>query len=171
MIYPKNDMIESLFASAVDPETGEMLLTEEEIEEKLAAIDIEFDDKIKALRNSYMADMVDAECVKAEAQALWKIQQETSKRAKAIENRAERTKRFIAWLLHGEDFNKDGVKISFRRHQVTVIDEGFIEWATHNAPGLLNEPTVKKEELTKALKAGGHIECARLEEQKRIMVK
>ncbi len=171
MIYPKNEMIEQLLASAVDEETGEMLFTEEELEQKLAAIDIEFDEKIKALRNSYKQDKLDAELVAAEASALHKVQQETSKRAKVIENRADRTKRFIAWLLKGEKFDKDGVKISYITRQDTVIDDGFVEWALHNAPGLLNEPTIRKQDLTAALKNGSKIEFAHLEPKKYVQVK
>ena len=172
MVYPKDQMIEMILDSAVDEETGEMLLTEEELAEKLAAVEIEFDDKIKALRNSYMDDIRNAECVFAEASALYRLQQEASKRAKAIENRANRTKRFIAYLLKGERFEKDGVRISYVNRKDTVIEDGFVEWATHNAPGLLNEPTVKKLALTQALKNdSGRIEFAHLEDKKYIQIK
>ena len=171
MVYPRNEMIEKLLQAAVDEETGEMLISEEELAEQIAAAEIEFDDKIKALRNSYLSDKLDAECVAAEASALWKAQQEVSKRAKGIENRAERTKRFIAYLLKGEKFNKDGVRIGYITRQETVVDDGFVDWAMHNAPGLLNDPTIRKKELAAALKAGEHIECARLEEKKHIQIK
>lgn len=172
MIYPKDEMIEMILDSAVDEETGEMVLTEEELAEKLAAVEIEFDDKIKALRNSYMNDVMNAECVFAEASALYRLQQESSKRAKAIQNRADRTKRFIAWLLQGERFEKDGVRISYVNRKDTVIEDGFVEWAAHNAPGLLNEPTVKKLALTQALKQDGNrIEYAHLEDKKYIQIK
>ena len=53
MIYPKDEMIERLLSEAVDQETGEMLLTEEELAEQISALEMAFDDKIKALRNSY----------------------------------------------------------------------------------------------------------------------
>lgn len=172
MIYPKDQLIEMILDSAVDEETGEMLLTEEELAEKLASVEIEFDDKIKALRNSYMDDVKNAECVFAEASALYRLQQEASKRAKAIQSRADRTKRFIAWLLKGERFEKDGVKISYVNRKDTVIDDGFVEWAIHNAPGLLNEPTVKKLALAQALKNDpAKIEHAHLEDKKYIQIK
>lgn len=173
MIYPRNEMIEKLFELAIDPETGEMLCTEEELQEKIAALDLEFDEKIKALRNSYMQDMLDAKCVSAEASALWELQQETSKRAKAIKNRAERTKRFIAWLLQGEKFNKDGCKVSYTTRKITVIDDEneFMDWARMNAPGLLNEPTIRKADVETALKAGVDVHYAHLEDKKYIQVK
>lgn len=171
MIYPKDEMIEQLLSSAVDEETGEMLMTEEELAEKIAAAEMEFDEKIKFLRNSYMSDQTSAECLFAESSALYKMQQEKSRQAKAVQNRADRTKRFLAYLLKGEKYEKDGVKVGYINRKETVIDDGFVEWAVHNAPGLLNEPTVKKLALTNALRSGGDIEFARLEDKKYVVVR
>lgn len=171
MIYPKNDMIEKLLASAVDEETGEMLFTEEELAAKMEEIDITFDEKIKALRNSYLSDKVDAECIKAEASALWKLHQETSKLATTIENRMERTKRFLAWLLQGEKYSKDGVKISYITRETPVIEDGFVEWAKTYAPGFLNEPTVRKKDVEMALKNGGQLGFVHQETKKYIQVR
>ena len=171
MIYPKNQMIESLLASAVDEETGEMKLTEEELAAKLSEIDVEFDEKIKALRNSYLSDKIDAECVKAEASALWKLQQEKSKQATAIENRMERTKRFLAYLLQGEKYDKDGVKVSYITRETAVIDDGFVDWAKTYAPAFLNEPTVRKKDVENALKLGSHLGFAHIESKKYIQVR
>lgn len=171
MIYPLNETIEKLLESAVDEETGEVLLTDEELAEKIAAAELEFDEMIKALRNSYMTDMIDSKCIAAEASELWKLQQETSKRAKAKENRAERTKRYLAYLLKGEKYEKDGIKIGYINRKETVIDDGFVDWAIHYAPALLNEPTVKKNALTQALKTSGGIEFAHLEDKKYIVVR
>lgn len=170
MIYPKNEMIEKLFESAIDEESGELTISEEELAEKLNAIEMEFDDKIKALRNSYLDDMMDAKCIQAEASALWKLQQETSKRAKAKENRAERTKRFIAWLLKGEKFDKDGVKISYRKTESTVIDDEFIEWAMKNAPEFLRAE-VKAADVKAAIKSGEVFEFAHIEQKQNIQIK
>lgn len=170
MIYPKNDMIEQLLASAVDEESGELIFTEEELAEKLAAIEIEFDDKIKALRNSYLTDMMDSKCIAAEASALYKMQQDVSKRAKAVENRANRTKRFIAYLLKGEKFDKDGVKISYRRSEETVIDEGFVDWARNNAPQFL-DCKARTADIKTAIKAGEVFEHAHIEQKQNIQVR
>ena len=171
MIYPKDEMIEMILDSAVDEETGEMLLTEEELAAKLSEIDVEFDEKIKALRNSYLSDKIDAECIKAEASALWKLQQVKSKQATAIENRMERTKRFLAWLLNGEKYNKDGVKISYITRESTVIEDGFIDWAKTYAPAFLNEPTVRKKDVEQALKNGTHLGYAHQESKKYVQVR
>lgn len=170
MIYPKNEMIEQLLASAVNEETGELVFTDEELAEKLAAIDIEFDESIKALRNSYLTDMMDANCIAAEASAIWKYQQEVSKRAKAVENRANRTKRFIAYLLKGEKFDKDGVKIGYRKSEETVIDDRFVEWAKKNAPEFLDSK-VRTADVKAAIKAGQEFEFAHIEQKNNIQVK
>lgn len=171
MVYPKNEMVEKLLVEAVDEETGEMLLTEEELAAKMEEIDITFDEKIKALRNSYLSDKVDVECIKAEASALWKLQQEASKRATAIENRMERTKRFLAWLLNGEKYNKDGVKVSYITRETAVTEEGFVDWAKTYAPGFLNEPTIRKKDVEQALKAGSNLGFAHMETKKYIQVR
>ena len=171
MLYPKNEMIERIMEDAVDPETGELSYTEDELAERIAAVEMEFDEKIKALRNSYLDDTLDAECISAEAGALWKLWQEASKRATAKKNRAERTKRFVAWLLKGEKYEKDGVKVSYTKRMNTVIDDGFIEWAKKNAPEYLKEPEVKKADITAALKLGKQIEFARQEPKTYINIK
>lgn len=171
MVYPLNEMIEKILASAVDEETGEMLLTEEEIEQMIAEAGVEFDDKIKALRNSYLTDKMNAEIIKAEASALWKLQQEASRRAEALKNSSERKKRFIAYLLKGETFDKDGVKIGYTRRKDIVVEEGFIDWAKTYAPGMLKEPEIRKADLNAAVKAGQHFEFVHEEERKEIKVK
>lgn len=171
MVYPINEMIEKLLSSAVDEETGEVKLTDEELQGKLEQLQMDFDDKIIALRNSYKTDKLEAECIAAEAKALWKLQQETSGRAKAKENRAERTKRFIAWLLQGETFEKDGCKVSYKTTTNNVVEDGFVDWARQHAPGFLNEPTVRKEDLNRAIKAGNVFEFVHQEETKSIVVR
>lgn len=173
MVYPLNQMIEDLITNEINEETGELCLTDEEIQEKIAALEITFDDKVKALRNSYMTDMWDAAIIKAEAQAMYDIYKEALKRAERAANRAERTKRYLAWLLQGDKFDKDGVKISYTTRQITVIeDEQEIkEWAKVYAPGMLKDPELRKEELNKALRAGNTIPFAHIEAKKYINIR
>lgn len=172
-IYPVNQMIEDLLEAYIDPETGELLpdITEDLIQEQLEDLKMSFDEKIKALRNSYLASMMDAKCIGAEAAALRELATATQKRANVMKNRAERTKRYIAWLLQGDTFTKDGCKISYRKSEETVIEDGFIEWAKANAPGLLNEPTARKEDIKAALKAGGNISFVHVEQKSNIQIK
>ena len=173
MIYPLNNQIEDLMISVIDPETGELVCTDEEIAEKIKQLELDFDEKIKALRNSYMQSKMSAKLAAAEASALYELQQAASKHAKAIENKAERTKRFIAYLLDGEKYDKDGVRVTYTTRQIVEYDDeaAFVEWAEHNAPGLLNEPTIRKRELESALKAGNNIEFVHLGQKKYINIK
>ena len=171
MLYPINEQIDALLASFVDEETGELTCSEEEMQQQIEALQLSFDEKIKALRNSYLADKLSAELVSAEASALWKAQQEKSKQAKAIENRAERTRRFIGYLLHGEKFDKDGVRISYRKSEITVIEDGFVEWAKTYAPALLKYPEVRRQDVMTALKNGAALEFAHIEEKRNVQVK
>ena len=171
MIYPLNEMIESLLAQSINEETGEVLLTDEELQAKIQELKLDFDEQIKALRNSYMTQKADAEVAAAEASALYKLQQESSKFAKSLENKAERTKRFIAWLLQGEKFQKCGCKISYINRQIVEYDDGFVAWAVENAPQLLNEPSIRRKDVEAALKAGQEIHFAHLEPKKYITIK
>ena len=173
MIYPIAEQIAALLESVYDPETGELLegVTEEDLQAQIEGLQMDFDEKIKSLRNAYLATKVDAECIAAEASALYQIQQKVSKQAKATENRAERIKRFIAWLLKGEKFQKDGVKISYTTRQNTVFDEGFIEWAMMNAPEYLKTPEIRKTDVAADLKAGKQIEYVRQEPKTYINIK
>lgn len=172
-LYPIDEQIARFLESVYDPETGELYegISEEDLELAIGDLQIAFDDKIKSLRNAYLATSLDAECVAAEASALYKRQQEVSKRAKAIQNRAERIKRFIAWLLQGENFQKDGCKISFTRRQNTVIDDGFVEWALQNGREYLNAPEVRKADVTAAMKSGKNFEFAHQETKTYINIK
>lgn len=172
MLYPIDEQITALLESVYDPETGELLegITEEGLQEQIESLQLDFDEKIKSLRNAYMTVSHDAECIAAEASALYKIQQQVSKQAKATENRAERIKRFIAYLLKGEKWQKDGCKVGYTNRDITVLDDGFVEWAAQNAPQYLKmEP--KKSDVTAALKAGEVFDCAHLEKKTYINIK
>ena len=175
MIYPMNEQIEKLLESAYDPETGELLeeITEDDLQAQIEAMQIDFDEKITSLANAYLETNLEAECIAAEASALWKNQQEVSKRAKSKKNKGERYKRYIAWLLQGEKFKKDGRDISYCSSEGLVIEdrEALVDWAKQNAPGLLKEPELRDDEVKKALKAGANIPFAYIEKRKNIQVK
>lgn len=165
MIYPISQMIEELMASAVDEDTGEILIPDEELQQKLEELQMSFDDKIVELRNDVINKTAEAEALKREKQKL-------AERQKFAENRAERAKRFLAWLLKGESFQKDTVKISYRKSEEVIVDDSFVEWAAVNAPGLLKiEPEPRKADIKKAIKNGTCFEHAHLEEKRNIQVK
>ena len=172
MLYPLNEQMEQLMESWVDPETGELLpeITDEVMKEQVEKLEIDFDATILSIRNSYMTTMVNANCIKAEASELYRMQQEVSKRAKTELNKAERKKRLLAYLLHGEKYDKNGCKISYRKSEETKIEDGFINWALNNRPDLLSYD-VKTSDIKAAIKSGSDIEFAYIEQKNNIQVK
>lgn len=170
MIYRLDQQIENLLYTLVDEETGEMKCSEEEMNEAIKALEMDFDKKIVALRNSYLETELNAKRVDAEAKTLREEAINVQKRANTLHNRADRIKRFLAFLLDGEKFEKDGVKISYRKSEECVLDDNFIIWAKSNRPEFLNM-TAKKAEIKLALKNGDAIKFAHIEERSNIQVK
>lgn len=170
MIYQLDIQIEMLMASFIDEETGEINCTEEEMQKAIEELGMEFDKKILALRNSYLDTMLKAKMVAAEAKVLRDEAAGKQKTANALENKAERTKRFIAWLLKGEKFDKDGAKISYRKSEECVLDDKFLVWAKSNRPELL-DMKVKKADVKNAIKAGDKLPYAHIEERSNIQIK
>lgn len=171
MIYPLDQQIENLFYTFVDEDTGELKCTEEEMQEAVAQLEMDFDKKIVALRNSFLETELNAKRVAAEAKTLRDAAADVQRRATALQNRADRIKRFVAYLLQGEKFDKDGAKISYRRSEECVLDDGFSDWAFINAPELLKyEP--RKTDVKDAIKSGLYEDIpAHIEERRNIQIK
>ncbi len=168
MIYPIAEQLRLLFESFIDPETGEVNegLPEEFMREKVAELQMEFDEKIQNLRNAYIN-------LTAEAAALKEEKQRLAVRQQRAERSAERVKDYIAFLLQGEKFRSGTTRISYRKSDEVVVDEGFVEWAKMYMPGLLNfkEPEPRKADIKTAIKNGNVIEHAHIEEKQNIQVK
>ena len=165
-LYPINEAIDNLIANSLDEETGEMILTDEQLATALDSLRLEFDDGITSLRNEFINLNAYAEALKAEKQSL-------EKRQKTAERQADRVKRFLAYLLKGEKYQNGTVSITYRKSTEAVIDEQFISWAEQNAPGLLKyeEPKPRKMDIKNALKAGKEIPFTHLETRNNIQVK
>ena len=170
MIYPLDQQIENLMATLVDEETGEMLCTEEEMCEQIAALEMDFDKKILGLRNSFLETELAAKMVSAEAKTLREEAANVQKRANSLQNRADRIKRFIAFLLKGEKFEKDGAKITYRKSEVCVFEDRFAAWAKQNRPELL-DMKIKTGDVKAALKAGDRLSYVTIEERSNIQIK
>ena len=165
IIYPINQQIEELLAKAVDEDTGELLISVEELQAQIEALKLDFNEKIKDLRNEYVNRMAEAEALKAEKMRL-------ADRQKRAEASADRAKHFLAFLLKGEKFQDGAVKISYRKSDELVVDDDFVEWASVHAPGFLKvEPVVRKADVKSAIKAGLTFEHAHLETKNNIQIK
>lgn len=170
MIYPLNQMIENLLYTFMDEETGEVKCSEEEMNEAIKGLEMDFEDKILALRNSYLETELAAKKVGAEAKVLRDEAANVQKRANTLQNRADRIKRFVAYLLNGDKFEKDGAKISYRKSEECVIDDEFIVWAKTNRPELL-DMKARKADIKTAIKNGDAVRYAHIEERSNIQIK
>ena len=183
MIYPINESLERLMESFVDEETGELKeewidpatgisyeLTEDIMNAVIEQLQMDFDDKIVGLRNDYINATAEVDAIAAEIKKL-------QKRKKAAENRSEQRKRWIAYLLKGEKFQKDACTISYRKSDEIRFDDDdpqkFVEWAKRNHPELLTqkEPEPSKTEIKKAIKAGMDVDFAHIETKNNIQIK
>ena len=173
MIYPLDQQLENLLASFVDEETGEVTVSDAEMTAAIEKLQMDFDEKIKFLRNSCLTAVMNSECFDAEASALYKMSQAKRKLSNTEANKAERIKRFLAYLLQGEKYNKDGVKISYRKSDKLIIDdeEQLRDWAKQNGPGFLKEPELREGDIKTAIKNGAAVPFAHLEQRNNVQVK
>ena len=170
MIYPLNQQIETLIFMATNEETGEINCTDEELNEAIETLELEFDQKIYELRNYYLDTRLKAKMVEAEAKTLREEATNVQKRANSLTNKADRVGKFIAYLLNGEKFDKNGAKITYRKSEECVIDDTFLVWAKTNRPELLTM-TPKKADIKAALKNGENLRYAHIEERSNIQIK
>lgn len=166
MIYPVGEQIAQFFSEITDIETGEILLSEEEIDKRLMEINLDFDEKIVQLRNAYVNSVSEAEALKTEKMKL-------EKRQKVAEHAAERTKGFLAYLLQGEPFQNGVCKIGWRKSEELVCDEEFVEWAKEHADDYLkySDPVPKKKDILSAMKSGVEFEHVTIQKKNNIQVK
>ena len=169
MIYPVDIQMEMLLASFVD-ENGELNCSEEDMQNAIEQMQMEFDDKITQLRNAYKAVTLEAKMVEAEAKTLREEAANVQKRANALSNRGERIKNFLAYLLQGETYKKNGCSITYRKSEELVLDEDFTSWAiVHRSDLVKVEP--RKADIKTLLKQGEELEFAHIEEKRNIQVK
>ena len=166
MIYPLDAQISLALSNAYDPDTGELLISEEEMLEEIKRITTDFDTTIDSIASEVKNLTAEAEAVKEEKKKL-------ADRQSKLENRIEWTKRLLAYLLQGAAWKNGRHKIGYRKSSVVVIDDEFVEWAEHNAPAFLNykEPEPRKQDIANALKAGYLFDHAHLEQKNNIQIK
>lgn len=166
MIYPISEAIDRLLESAVDEETGELKFPDEELEAKIEELQMSFDEKVDSLCCA-------AKNAKAMAADIKDEKMRLAKRQKSEENASERAKRFLAYLLKGEKFKSARHNIYYLSSQELVIDdrEKLIAWAKINAPGFLNEPTLREADIKQALKNGCDIPFVHIQNNKTVVIR
>ncbi len=146
-LYELNQAVEEAFYNSMDPETGEILNSDE-----LDALTLARDEKVENIALFIKNLKAEAEAIKAEEKRL-------SERRKTCENRAEWLKGYLQKNLDGEKFKTAKVSISYRKTQsVNVTDI----WKIPTEFLKIADPTPDKVAIKEALKAGKAMEGAEL---------
>lgn len=142
------------FNLEIDEETGEILNAAE-----LDALELERDTKIENIA-------LWIKNLKAEAEAVKKQKEVFYQREKALTNKADRLKEWLAQTLDGEKWKSDKVVLSWRRSEAVSVDEGFSDERF-----ITYEPKVSKTAIKEALKNGEIISGARLVENNSLQIR
>ena len=150
-LYDINAALEALLEQE-DPETGELLCDMDALE----ALLLERDEKLEGLALYVKNQKAEAEAIKAEKQAL-------EKRQKAAENKAERAKCFLQFILGGEKFQTPKVSVSYPRTEAVDQGEDFLPRALEHDSFLRDsEPEPDKKAIAEAIKAGEEVPGAEI---------
>lgn len=160
-IYEIDKAIEELIANAVDPETGELALYNDALDQ----LQMERDAKVENLA-LYVKELT------ATANAMRDEEKNLAERRQAVERKAERLKQYLSYCLGNQKFETPKVACTFRKSEKVITDEDFILWAKIKAPCLLRKKfEVDKTEVKLALKRGEYIPNARLLESWNVSIK
>lgn len=135
--------------------TGEI---SDELKEKLQALGMDESEKIEQLCLKYKERQYLAAAKKAEAKKL-------SEDAAIMEKANERLQDYICFLTAGKNWESAKAKVTYRTAppSVKITDESKIPAQFWKTPA----PTISKEEIKKAIKAGESVPGAYLESGKR----
>lgn len=153
--------IDNAITDLIDPETGEILDYE-----AFADLHMERDKKVENMALWYKELNAESTAIRNEEKAL-------ADRRKALENKAERLKDYLAQITDGQKFETPRASISWRKTTAVELDDDFMMWAKGNSTWLLRykEPEPNKTEISRALKSGENIHGARLVENYSMQVK
>lgn len=152
-LFELNDALRN-FELEIDEETGEILNAAE-----LDALEMQRDVKIENIA-------LWIKNLKAEAEAVKKQKDVFYQREKALTNKAERLKEWLASNLNGEKWKSDRVVLSWRKSESVSVDDDFSDdrFITY-------EPKISKSAIKEALKNGEEVTGARLVENNSLQIK
>ncbi len=148
--------IDEQILGCVDSETGEII-----DEEKLAELNIAFDEKVENIALWIKNLLSEAEAIKQEKLKL-------GDRQKAAENKAESLKKYLSDIMDGGKFKTARVQIGWRKstkvivNDITKLDEDYLTY---------KEPEVNKTKVKNALNAGVVLDGVELVENRNIQIK
>lgn len=159
-IYEIDKQIEALLDGMVDPDTGEV---NEEALDQLEALHMAREEKAENAALAYKNIIAECKAIKAEEEAL-------AKRRKAGENKAERLKAYLDYVLGGENFKTSRVAVAHKKSQAVELGETFMQTATSEFLRF-KDPEPNKTAIMAALKAGIVVPGAQLVERTSTLIK
>lgn len=160
LLYEVNARI----AALIDPETGEMTATPEELAELFA----DRDEAIESVLLTYKNLAAEDKALTDEIEAL-------TARRKTVRTRKDKYKDLAADALGGEKFSTARVKASYRKSSATEVTdpETFWEWAMRCGEQYIRykEPEADKTAIGNALKQGIEVPGCSIVESINIQIK
>lgn len=148
--------IDAQIMACVDFETGEII-----DEEKLQALQLEFNQKVEGIALWIKNLLAEAKMIKEEKDSL-------AARQKTCENKAESLKKYLSSALDGEKFKTAKVSISYRKSEsveiedISLLDDNYLKF---------KEPEADKTKIKEALKNGVELQGVTLVEKNNIQIK
>lgn len=145
----------------VDAETGEI---PDEAFEELDALTDARENKIDNAACMVLDLLADAKKIREQEIVL-------AERRKALENRAERIKKYVEYATDGEAFSSPRVKVAYRKSEAVELDSALFWEAPDAAYIRQKDPEPDKTAIKAALKAGAVIPGASLVERMSMTIK
>ena len=169
MLYPLDQAIQSIIDSSYDEETGELLISEDELQAKLSEAAQNFDDGIDSIISGVKNLRADVAAIEAEIDNL-------EMRRNSLKKKADRYADFAAYLLNGQKWHNQRHNVSFRKSGKVELDEKFLSWAKEYGQKFLTfkpapEPTADKKKIATAIKNGERVPYAYIAESNNIQIK
>ena len=160
-LYEINEALERLLEESVDPETGEITIDIDALQE----LQMAREEKLEGLAVYYKNLMADASAIKAEIETL-------TQRMKSAEKKAEQIKAFLQIQLDGQPLKTSKVAVSFRASKAVEVDEkAFWAWEGAGRYCTYPEPKISKKAITEALKQGEDVVGCELVERQSMTIK
>lgn len=162
-LYEINEALERLIEDSVDPETGEITIDIDALQE----LQMAREEKLEGLAVYYKGLMADASAIKGEIETL-------TSRMKSAEKKAEQIKAFLRVQLDGQPLKTSKVAISKPRttKAAEVTDEQkFWAWEGYENYVTYSDPKISRKLIREALLAGEQIPGCELVENQSITIK
>ena len=160
-LYEINEALERLIEEAVDPETGEITIDIDALQE----LQMAREEKLEGLAVYYKDLMADASAIKAEIETL-------TSRMNIAEKKAEQIKAFLQSQLDGQPLKTSKVAISYRKSTAVEVDEkAFWAWEGALKYCTYSDPKISKKMIGDALKNGGCIPGCEFVERQSMTIK